>query len=138
MRWDSLGEYLALAACFERIADTKGNEQAKLLGDCLNKAVGRILKNRKSPSRVVNQIDNRATNYYVALYWADFLQQEDVKYKSVFEALSENRGKIVEEFKQCQGKPVDLGGYYLFDPEKAIAAMNPSATLNEVLKILDP
>jgi isocitrate dehydrogenase len=137
LRWDSLGEYLALAACFERIADTKGNAQAKLLGDCLNKAVGRILKNRKSPSRVVNQIDNRATNYYVALYWADFLQQEDPKYKTVFEALSENRSKIVEEFKQCQGKPVDLGGYYLFDPEKTTAAMNPSATLNEILKSLD-
>lgn len=126
-----------MAACFERIADTKGNARAKLLGDCLNKAVGRILKNRKSPSRVVNQIDNRATNYYVALYWADFLQQEDPNYKTVFESLSENRSKIVEEFKQCQGKSVDLGGYYLFDPEKTKAAMNPSATLNEILKSLD-
>lgn len=138
LRWDSLGEYLAVAVCFERLSEIASNEKAKILGDCLNKAVGRILNNRKSPSRVVNQIDNRATNYYVALYWADFLQQEDPAYKPIFEQLSSNRAKIVEEFKQCQGKPVDLGGYYLFDADKTRAAMNPSPTLNKILASFGP
>jgi isocitrate dehydrogenase len=105
---------------------------------CLNKAVGRILNNRKSPSRSVNQIDNRATNFYVALYWADFLSQEDPTYKPVFDALSANRAKIVDEFKSCQGHEVDLGGYYLFDAEKTQAAMNPSPTLNAVLAQFGP
>ena len=138
LRWDSLGEYLALAVCFERLAEITGNEKAKTLGDCLNKAVSRTLTNRKSPSRVVNQIDNRATNFYVALYWADYLQQEDPAYKPIFDALTENRSKIVEEFKQCQGQPVDLGGYYLFDAEKTRAAMNPSPTLNKILAGFGP
>ena len=133
-----MGEYLALAVAYERLAEVSGNSKAKLLGDCLNKAVGRILNNRKSPSRVVNQIDNRATNYYVALYWADFLQQEDDIYKPVFEALSNARSKIVEEFKESQGNPVDLGGYYLFDTEKAKTAMNPSPTLNSILATFGP
>lgn len=138
LRWDSLGEYLAMAVAYERLAETSGNAKAKALGECLNKAVGRILNNRKSPSRSVNQIDNRATNFYVALYWADFLQQEDPSYKSVFEDLSANRSKIVEEFKLCQGKPVDLGGYYLFDADKTRAAMNPSPTLNSILAKFGP
>lgn len=133
LRWDSLGEYLALAVSYERLAETTDNPKAKLLGDCLNKAVGRILTNRKSPSRTVNQIDNRATNFYVALYWADFLHQEDPLYKPLFDALSENRAQIVNEFKDCQGSAVDLGGYYLFDSDKASKAMNPSPTLNKIL-----
>jgi len=136
LRWDSLGEYLALSVAFERLAEVSGNEQAKILGDTLNQAVGRILNNRKSPSRVVNQIDNRATNFYVTLYWADFLQQADPdRYKAIFNSLSENRSKIVEDFKTCQGDPVDLGGYYQYDSEKVSAAMNPSETLNEILSI---
>ena len=117
---------------------TEKSPKAKILGECLNKAVGRILNNRKSPSRVVNQIDNRATNYYVSLYWADYLQQEDPAYKPIFEALSQNRSKIVEEFSQCQGNPVDLGGYYLFDSKKATEAMNPSPTLNKILESCKP
>jgi len=129
LRWDSLGEYLAVAVALERIEDPK----AQMLGECLNEAVGRILTNRKSPSRVVNQIDNRATNYYVALYWADALQQRNPTYAPIFQALSDNRAQIVQEFKECQGKPVDLGGYYLFDAKKTTAAMNPSPTLNKVL-----
>lgn len=133
LRWDSLGEYLALAVAFEQLGQTTNNEKATLLGECLNKAVGRILTNRKSPSRTVNQIDNRATNYYVTLYWADFLSQEDPAYTPMFEALSEGRPAIVEEFKACQGDPVDLGGYYLYDPVKAGKAMNPSPTLSKIL-----
>ena len=138
LRWDSLGEYLAMAVAYERLAETADNPKAKLLGECLNLAVGRILNNRKSPSRTVNQIDNRATNYYVALYWADFLQQRDETYKPVFEELSANRSQIVQEFSSCQGDPVDLGGYYLFDAAKAKKAMCPSPTLNKVLSTFGP
>jgi isocitrate dehydrogenase len=138
LRWDSLGEYLALAVAFERLGETTENDKARLLGECLNKAVGRLLNNRKSPSRLANQIDNRATNYYVALYWADFLQEEDPTYKPVFDALSEGRSGIVEEFKVSQGNPVDLGGYYLYDPKKVNVAMNPSATLNAALDTFGP
>jgi isocitrate dehydrogenase len=139
LRWDSLGEYLALAACFENLADIANNPRAKVLGECLDKAVGRILTNRKSPSRAVNQIDNRATNYYVALYWADFLHQQDpTTYGAIYQALQDHRGQIVEEFKLCQGKPVDLGGYYLFDAKKTNAAMRPSPTLNKILATFGP
>jgi isocitrate dehydrogenase len=138
LRWDSLGEYLALAVCFERLAEISGNPKAKNLGECLNKAVGRILNNRKSPSRSVNQIDNRATNFYIALYWADFLQQLDPAYKNVYEELSAARADVVEEFKVSQGQPVDLGGYYLFDSEKASKAMNPSKTLNKIMASFGP
>ena len=134
LRWDSLGEYLALAVAFEQLGSTTSNDKAVLLGQCLNKAVGRILNNRKSPSRKVNQIDNRATNFYVALYWADFLSQEDPAYKPMFDALSDARAQIVEEFKLCQGEPVKLGGYYLVDPDKVHNAMNPSPTLNKILE----
>jgi len=134
LRWDSLGEYLALAVAFEQLGSTTDNDKAVLLGQCLNKAVGRILNNRKSPSRKVNQIDNRATNFYVALYWADFLSQEDPAYKPMFDALSDARAQIVEEFKLCQGEPVKLGGYYLVDPDKVHNAMNPSPTLNKILE----
>jgi len=133
LRWDSLGEYLALAVAFEQLGATTDNAKAILLGECLNKAVGRILTNRKSPSRKVNQIDNRATNFYVALYWADFLAQEDPIYKPMFDALTNSRAKIVDEFKECQGNAVELGGYYLVDPEKVGKAMNPSPTLNKIL-----
>lgn len=138
LRWDSLGEYLAMAVAYEGLAETANNPKAKVLGECLNKAVGRLLNNRKSPSRVVNQIDNRATNFYVALYWADFLQQEDPAYTPLFEELSKNRAAIVAEFKESQGHPVDLGGYYLFDSQKAKAAMNPSSTLNNILASFGP
>jgi len=133
LRWDSLGEYLALAVAFEQLGTDTDNPKAVLLGECLNKAVGRILDNRKSPSRKVNQIDNRATNFYVALYWADYLAQEDDAYKPMFQALSAARSQIVEEFKECQGDPVELGGYYLVDPVKVGKAMNPSKTLNNIL-----
>jgi len=138
LRWDSLGEYLAMAVAFTSLAERTGNQKVQILGDSLNAAVGRILNNRKSPSRTVNQIDNRATNYYVALYWADCLQQKDATYKPVFDALSENRSKIVEEFSKCQGDPVDLGGYYMFDVKKTADAMNPSPTLNKIMNSFGP
>jgi len=133
LRWDSLGEYLAIAVAFSHLGESSSNEKAILLGDCLNKAVGRVLDNRKSPSRRVNEIDNRATNYYVALYWAEFLSEADSSYSPLFKALSDNRTQIVEEFKECQGKPMDLGGYYMFDFQKASSEMNPSKTLSEII-----
>jgi isocitrate dehydrogenase len=139
LRWDSLGEYLAMAVAYEGLAETSGNPKAKLLGECLNKAVGRILDNRRSPTRTVNQIDNRATNFYIALYWADFLQEGDpATYKPLYDALSANRATIIDEFKESQGEPVDLGGYYVFDSKKTRKAMNPSATLNKVLSGFGP
>jgi isocitrate dehydrogenase len=133
LRWDSLGEYLATAVAFEHLGNITGNEKATLLANTLNKAVGRILDNRKSPSRRVKEIDNRATSFYVCLYWSEYLAAEDPAYKPVFEKLSSNRSKIVAEFKSCQGEPVDLGGYYLFDYEKAKHGMLPSPTLNEII-----
>lgn len=134
LRWDSLGEYLALAVAFESLGQNTKNPKATMLGECLNKAVGRILENRRSPSRAVNQIDNRATNFYVTLYWADFLAKEDPAYQPLFQALSDGRADIIEEFKTCQGDPVDLGGYYLMDRVKVGKAMNPSKTLNKIME----
>eukprot|EP00569_Conticribra_weissflogii_P005805 CAMPEP_0171337616 /NCGR_PEP_ID=MMETSP0878-20121228/6798_1 /TAXON_ID=67004 /ORGANISM="Thalassiosira weissflogii, Strain CCMP1336" /LENGTH=861 /DNA_ID=CAMNT_0011839259 /DNA_START=114 /DNA_END=2699 /DNA_ORIENTATION=- len=133
LRWDSLGEYLATAVAFEHLGRISGNDKAELLSKTLNAAVGRTLSNRKSPSRRVKEIDNRATSFYVALYWAEYLAAEDPAFKPIYEKLSNNRSKIVEEFKGCQGDPVDLGGYYLFDYEKAKHAMTPSSTLNEII-----
>jgi len=133
LRWDSLGEYLATAVAFSELGKTSGNPRATALGNCLNKAVGRILDNRKSPSRRVNEIDNRATNFYVALYWAEALAEEDEAFRPLFEKLSTGRSQIVEEFTKCQGEPVDLAGYYMFDYEKASKAMNPSSTLNDII-----
>ncbi|KAL3809405.1 hypothetical protein ACHAXA_007005 [Cyclostephanos tholiformis] len=134
LRWDSLGEYLATAVAFEQLGNMSGNKKAALLSKALNKAVGRILDNRKSPSRRVKEIDNRATNFYIALYWAEYLAEEDPAFKPLYEKLSSNRSKIVEEFKVSQGEPVDLGGYYMFDYEKTKRAMLPSATLNEIIE----
>lgn len=127
LRWDSLGEYLATAVAFEHLGNISGNDKSKLLASTLNQAVGRILNNRKSPSRRVKEIDNRATSFYVALYWAEYLAAEDPSFKPIFEKLSANRAKIVEEFKACQGEPVDLGGYYLFDHNKTKHAMRESS-----------
>jgi len=133
LRWDSLGEYLATAVAFEHLGNISKNDKALLLARALDKAVGRILDNRKSPSRRVKEIDNRATNFYVALYWAEYLAAEDAAFQPIFEKLSANRSKIVEEFKASQGEPIDLGGYYLFDRKKTSKAMLPSPTLNDIL-----
>jgi len=134
LRWDSLGEYLATAEALQNLGIVTNNEKCTMLGDSLNKAVGRILKNRKSPSRRVNEIDNRATNFYVTLYWAEYLAELDPEnFKPVFDKLSDARAQIVSEFTGCQGTAVDLGGYYLFDAEKANKAMNPSPTLISIL-----
>jgi isocitrate dehydrogenase len=133
LRWDSLGEYLALAVSFEHLAETTNNEKAKLLGETLNKAIAHLLTNKKSPSRKVNEPDNRATSFYLALYWAKEMAPYDAEFKTLYEKIEANRSVIVEELKSCQGLKMDLGGYYQPDPVKAERKMRPSRTLNAII-----
>ena len=139
LRWDSLGEFLAIAVSLEDLAEKTNNAKAKVLADCLNAAIGRFLDENKSPSRKVNEIDNRGSHFYLALFWAESLagQSEDSELASHFSGLAntlrENESKIAEELISAQGEPMDLGGYYLPDDEKAAAAMRPSQTFNEAL-----
>ncbi|MBF0809027.1 NADP-dependent isocitrate dehydrogenase [Rothia nasimurium] len=139
LRWDSLGEFLALAASFEHLAKTTGNASAQVLADTLDKATGTFLNENKSPSRRVGEIDNRGSHFYLAKFWAEELaaQGEDVdlaaKFAPVAEALAANEEKIVAELLDAQGSPADLGGYYKPEDAKASAVMRPSATLNDVV-----
>ncbi|WP_237199447.1 NADP-dependent isocitrate dehydrogenase [Rothia nasimurium] len=139
LRWDSLGEFLALAASFEHLAKTTGNASAQVLADTLDKATGTFLNENKSPSRRVGEIDNRGSHFYLAKFWAEELaaQGEDAdlaaKFAPVAEALAANEEKIVAELLDAQGSPADLGGYYKPEDAKASAVMRPSATLNEVV-----
>jgi isocitrate dehydrogenase len=142
LRWDSLGEFLALAVSLEHLSETFGNVQAKVLADTLDEATGKFLSHNKSPSRKVGGIDNRGSHFYLALYWAQALaaQDKDAELKTTFtpiaEKLTANEEKIAGELLAVQGKPVDIGGYYHPDDAKASAAMRPSATLNEILRTL--
>lgn len=133
LRWDSLGEYLAMAVSLEHLAESTGSTQAANLATSLNNAIGRLLENRKSPSRKVNELDNRASNFYIGLYWAEFMSELDPSYTSLAADLKNARGQIVEELKSCQGEPQDIGGYFRPDPVKAEKAMRPSATLNAII-----
>jgi isocitrate dehydrogenase len=139
LRWDSLGEFLALAASLEHLANVTGNERAKILADSLDKATGDFLDNRKSPSRKVNELDNRGSHFYLAMYWAQALaaQADDTELQARFapiaQAMTENEGKIVDELNSVQGPAMDVGGYYKLDATKASAAMRPSATLNAII-----
>lgn len=139
LRWDSLGEFLALGACFDDIGIKTDNPRAKLLGKTLDSAIGKLLDNNKSPSRKTGELDNRGSQFYLALYWAQELaaQDEDQELRDRFTALadslSENEDTIVAELASVQGKPADIGGYYYPDPEKTTAVMRPSKTLNEAL-----
>jgi isocitrate dehydrogenase len=139
LRWDSLGEFLALAASLEHLADTTGNARAKVLADTLDQANAQFLDNDKSPSRKLGGIDNRGSHYYLALYWAQALAAQDAdaelkaRFEPVAKALAENEAKIVEELIAVQGTPVDIGGYYRPDMAKLSQAMRPSATFNSVL-----
>ncbi|MGB7112186.1 MAG: NADP-dependent isocitrate dehydrogenase, partial [Mycobacterium sp.] len=139
LRWDSLGEYLALGACFEDIGIKTGNERAKILGRTLDAAIGTLLDNNKSPSRKTGELDNRGSQYYLALYWARELaaQHDDEELRKHFAALADELGKgedaIVAELAEAQGEVVDIGGYYRLDDEKTIAVMRPSKTLNAAL-----
>jgi len=139
LRWDSLGEFCALGASFEHLANVKNNPSAALLGKTLDEATAKLLDKNESPSRKVNEHDNRGSHFCIALYWAEALaaQDEDAKLKEFFapiaKALSENEDKIRAELIECQGEAVDLGGYYHQDQDKRIAAMRPSKTLNEII-----
>jgi len=139
LRWDSLGEFFALAPSFEQYAETTGNAKAKVLADTIDRATGTFLEHDKSPGRELGTIDNRGSHFYLALYWAQELaaQTDDaelaVAFKPVAEALAAQEATIVEELLAVQGHPVDIGGYYSPDPEKVAAAMRPSVTLNAIV-----
>jgi len=140
LRWDSLGEFLALGACFEDLGAKTGNKRAVLLGKTLDGAIGKLLENDKGPSRKTGELDNRGSQFYLAMYWAQELaeQTEDKELADHFAALAktlaENEDAIVSELAEVQGEAVDIGGYYYPDPEKTTAVMRPSKTLNDVLK----
>jgi len=139
LRWDSLGEFMALAASFEHLANTQDNKKAKVLSKTLDTATETFLLNDKSPARKIGEIDNRGSHFYLALYWAEELsKQNDDKelkeeFRKVYEELKTNEEKIVNELNSVQGKAVDIGGYYLPDDELASKAMRPSQTLNKIL-----
>jgi isocitrate dehydrogenase len=142
LRWDSLGEFLALAVSFEHLAATTGNARAKVLADTLDRATGTFLNEDKSPSRRLGGIDNRGSHFYLALYWAQELagQSDDAQLAEAFgplaKTLAESEQTIVDELIAVQGSPADIGGYYQPDPAKAAAVMRPSATLNKALASL--
>jgi isocitrate dehydrogenase len=142
LRWDSLGEFLALAVSFEHLAQTTGNARAQILADTLDRATGTFLNEDKSPSRRVGGIDNRGSHFYLALYWAQELaaQSQDPQLAEAFaplaKTLAEQEETIVAELLAVQGSPADIGGYYQPDPAKAAAVMRPSATFNQAIASL--
>ncbi len=142
LRWDSLGEFLALSESFAHMAKTTDNPRAQILADTLDRATGTFLNENKSPSRKVGEIDNRGSHFYLALYWAKELasQSEDAELAAAFadlaSSLEANEAAISEEMLAVQGSPADIGGYYRPDDEKAAAVMRPSKTLNETLASL--
>jgi isocitrate dehydrogenase len=139
LRWDSLGEFLALVPSLELLAQTDDNKRPQILADALDQATGRLLEENKSPSRKAGELDNRGSHFYLALYWAQALadQSDDselaAQFKPFSDELAKNEEKIVEELNAVQGEPVDVGGYYRPDLEKVTAAMRPSQTFNDAL-----
>jgi len=139
LRWDSLGEFLALGACFEDLGDKTSNKRAALLGKTLDGAIGKLLENNKGPSRKTGEIDNRGSQFYLALYWAQELaeQTDDQELADHFaklaKSLAEKEDAVISELAEGQGTSVDIGGYYYPDPEKTTAVMRPSKTLNDTL-----
>ena len=139
LRWDSLGEFLALAVSLDHLATVNGNEKAKVLGDTLDAATEKLLLEDKSPSRKVNEIDNRGSHFYLAMYWAEALaaQSDDSDLAAAFApvaaALADAESAITQELIDAQGVAMDIGGYYAPDRELGTAAMRPSATLNAII-----
>jgi isocitrate dehydrogenase len=142
LRWDSLGEFLALAASFEFVAQSQSNQRAQVLADTLDKATETLLNEDKSPARRLGSIDNRGSHFYLALYWAQELarQTSDAElaaaFKGLAEKLAEQEQPIVEQMLAVQGSPTDIGGYYQPNPKKAAAVMRPSQTFNEAIASL--
>ncbi|EGQ7758738.1 NADP-dependent isocitrate dehydrogenase [Vibrio vulnificus] len=140
LRWDSLGEFLALAASLEHLSVVSGNAKAKVLADALDAATGEFLDTNKSPSRKVGELDNRGSHYYLAAYWAKALAEQTAdaelaaEFAPIAKALAEQEAVIVAELNGAQGAPGDLGGYYLFDDTKTSALMRPSQSLNQVIE----
>jgi isocitrate dehydrogenase len=139
LRWDSLGEFCALVASFEHLAQVYKNDKAQLLADTLDEAISKHLDNNRSPSRRVNELDTRGSHFYLALYWAEALanQTKDSELQSRFtevaKQMAANEDKIVQELIDAQGQAVDIGGYYHPNQELAAKAMRPSATLNAIV-----
>jgi isocitrate dehydrogenase len=139
LRWDSLGEFLALAASLEHLAQVANNNTAQILADTLDRATGSVLNENRSPSRKVNELDNRGSHFFLALYWAQELakQTDDAalaaKFAPIADALTSNQAAIVDELNAVQGKPVGIGGYYSPTDALVIAAMRPSATFNSII-----
>jgi isocitrate dehydrogenase len=143
LRWDSLGEFLALAVSLEMVAEKTGNARARLLGETLDRATGSVLENDRSPSRRCGELDNRGSHFYLALYWAQELagQAEDgelaARFAAVAERLAADEEAIVAELADVQGEPVDIGGYYRADAARVDAVMRPSATFAAALAVLE-
>ncbi len=139
LRWDSLGEFLALAASLEDLGVKTQNQQINILAQTLDTATGQLLENGKSPSRRTGELDNRGSQFYLALYWAQALASQDedpalkARFSKLAKALEDNTQAIIDELTQVQGHPVDIGGYYLPDPDKLEAVMRPSPTFNAIL-----
>jgi isocitrate dehydrogenase len=139
LRWDSLGEYLALAASLQHLGERFGNDGARVLGDALDRATARYLQHGRGPSRRVHELDNRGSTFYLTLYWAEALAEQETdpalaeRFAPVAARLAENESNIIGELNAAQGSPQDLGGYYMPDPARAGAAMRPSATLNAII-----
>ncbi|WP_405570709.1 NADP-dependent isocitrate dehydrogenase [Winogradskyella sp. Asnod2-B02-A] len=139
LRWDSLGEFLALAVSLEHFSVVNDNKKASILGETLDDASDKLLENRKGPSRKVNELDNRGSHFYLALYWAEALANQDkdsdlkTEFSKIYEALSTNEETIVKELIDCQGEPVNIEGYYLPNEDLVTNAMRPSKALNSIL-----
>jgi isocitrate dehydrogenase len=142
LRWDSLGEFLALAASFEHLSQTANNPRAKVLADALDRATAKFLESNKSPGRKVGQLDNIGSHFYLTLYWAEALSQQTQdsalaqRFAKLYATLSANEAKTLDELKAAQGKPVDLGGYFRPDTAKAAKALRPSAIFNAAIASL--
>ena len=139
LRWDSLGEFMALGASFEHLSQTQNNAKALVLAETLDEATAKFLDNDKSPARKVGSIDNRGSHFYLAMYWAEALvaQSKDADLKATFtpiaKAMTENEAKINEELIGAQGKAQEIGGYYQTNANATSKAMRPSATLNTII-----
>ena len=140
LRWDSLGEFMALTASLEHLAEVTCNERAQVLSNSLDRAIGKLLGNNKSPSRKVNELDNRGSHFYLAMYWAQALAEQSIieelqeRFKPALVRLMANEEKIVKQLNAVQGVPMDIGGYYKPNPVLAAAAMRPSVTFNEIME----
>jgi isocitrate dehydrogenase len=138
LRWDSLGEFLAISVALENIG--KNNQRTQILSDCLSRAIEKLLTNKKSPARKVGETDNRESHFYLALYWAEELamQNDDLnlkhEFKNAHNKLSNNEKRIINEIKVCQGNKINLGGYYKTNDELTEKVMRPSKTLNNIIK----